>query len=124
MYALAVLGTNRHSSPRGTDAATASVIINWDGVMRADKAKVINEIWDDARIDSFLNKEPMGDESAEFSQLLFAYRSMRVSDFELFLQRFKDAGGDINTTNKAGQRLRDIVASHQKSADFLALLDD
>ena len=28
--------------------------------MRADKAKVINEIWDDARIDSFLNKEPMG----------------------------------------------------------------
>lgn len=124
MYALAVLGTNRHNGPRGTNAATASVIINWDGVMRADKAKVINEIWDDARIESFLNKEPMGDEPAEFSQLLFAYRSMRVGDFELFLQRFKDAGGDINTTNKAGQRLRDIVASHQKSADFLALLDD
>lgn len=124
MYALAVLGTNRHNGPRGTDAAKASVIINWDGVMRADKAKVINEIWDDARIESFLNKEPMGDEPAEFSQLLFAYRSMRVGDFELFLQRFKDAGGDINTTNKAGQRLRDIVASHQKSADFLALLDD
>ena len=92
--------------------------------MRADKAKVINEIWDDARIESFLNKEPMGDEPAEFSQLLFAYRSMRVGDFELFLQRFKDTGGDINTTNKAGQRLRNIVASHQKSADFLALLDD
>ena len=91
--------------------------------MRADKAKVINEIWDDARIDSFLNKEPMGDEPAGFSQLLFAYRSMRVGDFELFLQRFKDAGGDINATNKTGQRLRDI-ASHQKSADFLALLDD
>ena len=109
---------------RGTDAATASVIINWDGVMRADKAKVINEIWDDARIESFLNKESMGDEPAEFSQLLFAYRSMRVGDFELFLQRFKDAGGDINATNKIGQRLRDIVASHQKSADFLALLDD
>ena len=92
--------------------------------MRADKAKVINEIWDDARIDSFLNKEPMGDEPAEFSQLLFAYRSMRVGDFKLFLQRFKDAGGDINATNNDGQRLRDIIASHQKSADFLALLDD
>ena len=124
MYALAVLGTNRHNGLHVTDAATASVIINWNRVMRADKATVINEIWDDARIDSFLNKEPMGDEPAEFSQLLFAYRSMRVGDFELFLQRFKDAGGDINTTNKAGQRLRDIVASHQKSADFLALLDD
>ena len=109
---------------RGTDAATASDITNWNIVMRADKAKVINEIWDGAHIDRFLNKEPLGDEPAEFSQLLFAYRSMRVGDFELFLQRFKDAGSDINTTNKAGQRLRDIVASHQKSADFLALLDD
>ena len=92
--------------------------------MRADKAKVINEIWDDTRIEFFMNKEPMGEESVEFSQLLFAYRSMRIGDFKLFLHRFKGAGGDINATNKAGQRLRDIVASHQKSADFLALLDD
>ena len=93
------------------------------GVMRADKTKVINEIWDDARIDSFLHKEPLGDEPAEFSQLLYAYRSMRVSDFAIFLQRFKNRGGDINATNKAGQRLRDIVACHPKSADFLTLLD-
>lgn len=91
--------------------------------MRADKTKVINEIWDDARIDSFLHKEPLGDESPEFSQLLYAYRSMRVSDFAIFLQRFKDKGGDINAANKAGQRLRDIVACHPKSADFLTLLD-
>ena len=84
MYALAVLGTNRHNGLRGTDAATASVIINWNRVMRADKAKVINEIWDDARIDSFLNKGPMGDEPAGFSQLLFAYRSMRVRTSSYF----------------------------------------
>ena len=91
--------------------------------MRADKTKVINEIWDDARIDSFLHKEPLGGEPAEFSQLLHAYRSMRVSDFEIFLQRFKLNGGDINAANKAGQSLRDIVADHPKSADFLALLE-
>jgi hypothetical protein len=93
------------------------------GVMRADKTKVINEIWDDARIDSFLHKEPLGDEPAEFSQLLYAYRSMRVGDFALFLERFKDKGGDINATNKAGQRLRDIVACHPNSTGFLTLLD-
>ena len=38
--------------------------------MRADKTKVINEIWDDARIDSFLHKEPLGDEPAEFLSLI------------------------------------------------------
>ena len=91
--------------------------------MRADKTKVINEIWDDARIDSFLHKEPLGDEPDEFSQLLYAYRSMRVSDFAIFLERFKKRGSDVNATNNAGQRLRDVVACHPKSADFLTLLD-
>ena len=91
--------------------------------MRADKTKVINEIWDDARLDSFLHKEPLGGEPAEFSRLLHAYRSMRHSDFEIFLQRFKLSGGDIHAANKAGQSLRGIVAGHSKSADFLALLE-
>ena len=55
--------------------------------MRADKIKVIDEVWDDARIDSFLDKEPLGDEPADFSKLLNAYRSMRVEDFGIFLRR-------------------------------------
>ena len=48
--------------------------------MRPDKTKVVDEIWDDERIDSFLSKQPMGDEPAEFSLLLNAYRSMRPAD--------------------------------------------
>jgi hypothetical protein len=92
--------------------------------MRADKIKVIDEVWDDARIDGFLDKEPLGDEPADFSKLLNAYRSMRFEDFSIFLQRYEARGGDKHASDKAGQTLSDIIKSHRQSAAFLALLND
>lgn len=90
--------------------------------MRPDKVKVIDEVWDDERINSFLNKEPLGDEPRDFSRLLNAYRSMRFDDFRIFLERFKAQGGDVQATSKSGETLMDIVKNHRQSADFLALL--
>ena len=63
--------------------------------MRPDKAKVVDEVWDDARIDEYLTKQAMGGESVAFSLLLNAYRSMRPADFERFYtqiyrSRFRD----------------------------------
>lgn len=92
--------------------------------MRADKIKVIDEVWDDARIDGFLDKEPLGDEPADFSKLLNAYRGMRFEDFSIFLQRYEARGGDKRARDKAGQTLSDIIKSHRQSAAFLALLND
>ena len=92
--------------------------------MRADKIKVIDEVWDDARIDSFLGKEPLGDEPADFSKLLNAYRSMRIEDFALFLQRYEAQGGDKQARDNAGQTLSDIIKDHRQSSAFLALLND
>lgn len=92
--------------------------------MRADKAKVVDEVWDDQRIESFLGKQPMGDEPEAFSQLLHAYRSMRVEDFARFLERFRDAGGNVAATGSDGRTLAEVIASHKKSAPFLALLGD
>ena len=91
--------------------------------MRADKAKVIDEIWDDARIDSFLDKQPLGDEPADYSQLLHAYRSMRVEDFEQFLHRYKDRGGNPAALNKDGIALADVIKNHQQAGPFMALLN-
>ena len=34
--------------------------------MRADKQKVVDEVWDDERIRSFLDKGPMGNENHDF----------------------------------------------------------
>ena len=90
--------------------------------MRPDKQKVVDEVWDDARIESFLQKGPMGDEPLDFSLLLHAYRSMRVDDFSRFIERFRAAGHDVNATSNSGQTLEEVIANHAKSAPFIALL--
>jgi len=90
--------------------------------MRADKAKVVDEIWDEARNESFLNKGPMGDEPEQFSCLLNAYRGMRSEDFARFLEQFKARGGDANAQSKDGRTLLEIIEAHDKADDFKTLL--
>lgn len=66
----------------------------------------------------------MGDgENPDFSILLYAYRSMRVDDFQRFLPRFTAAGRDINARGRDGQTLREILAGHRKGAPFMEVLD-
>lgn len=86
--------------------------------MRPDKAKVVDEIWDDARIDSFLDKAPMGDENSEFSVMLNAYRSMRAEDFQRFIKAFKARGGDVDAQDIQGRTLFELIASHDKAQPF------
>ena len=90
--------------------------------MRPDKAKVVDEVWDDERIDSFLAKQAMGGEPEDFSLLLNAYRSMRAEDFERFLVKFKAAGRDVSATDRHGQSLLQNIADHDKSTAFKELL--
>ena len=91
--------------------------------MRPDKQKVIDEVWDDERIESFLSKTPMGDErNADYSALLNAYRSMRPGDFERFIERFRDLGRDLNATSNTGQTLLHLIADHRHGADFREIL--
>lgn len=90
--------------------------------MRADKAKVIDEVWDDERIRSFLDKPAMGQEPKPYSQLLFAYRSMRAEDFARFVDAFVEAGGDPRARNKEGLSLHEVIATHTRAKDFLAIL--
>ena len=91
--------------------------------MRADKAKVVDEIWDDERIESFLTKGPMGDTSDDHSKLLHAYRSMRVDDFQRFIDKFRAVGGDTNATDATGRSLKEVIASHSKSQPFIEILE-
>ena len=91
--------------------------------MRADKAKVVDEVWDDERITSFLDKGPLGQENEQYSQLLYAYRSMRVEDFQRFLTKFTAAGGNPQAQNTRGETLGQTIAEHKKAAPFIALLN-
>jgi len=90
--------------------------------MRPDKAKVVDEVWDDARIGEFLHKPAMNGEPLAFSQLLNAYRGMRPADFERFLEAFTTAGGDVHATDSQGRSLLEHIESHEKSSEFRRLL--
>lgn len=91
--------------------------------MRPDKKKVVDEIWDDERIRSFLGKKALGSESnTDFSALLYAYRSMRVEDFQRFLELFVEQGRDLNALSRTGETLLTNIAAHRVSPPFQAAL--
>ncbi len=90
--------------------------------VRPDKKKVVDEVWDEARIASFLDKQPMGTEAAEFSILLNAYRGMRLEDFARFIAAYKARGLRVDARSNDGRTLAETIAGHRKAAPFAALL--
>ena len=93
--------------------------------MRPDKTKVVDEVWDEARIEAFLDKAPMGDErSVDYSALLYAYRSMRPDDFAAFIRMFVGAGRDINAKSNGGETLLATIRDHRHGAPFRAILEE
>ena len=90
---------------------------------RPDKAKVVDEVWDDERIGEFLEKGRLGDEPDDFSKLLYAYRSMRVEDFKRFVDRFAELGGDVHAPARDGRSVAEVIAKHKRGAPFLKILN-
>lgn len=90
--------------------------------MRPDKQKVIDEVWDDARIEGFLHKPPMGDEDPDYSVLLNAYRAMRPDDFERFLTVYVAAGRDPAARSRRGETVRETIAGHRHGVRFREIL--
>lgn len=93
--------------------------------MRPDKQKVVDEVWDDARIRGFLDKGPLGPGiDADFSALLYAYRSMRPEDFRVFIDQFQRAGRNLDARGEAGETLRELIADHRRAEPFRRILDE
>lgn len=90
--------------------------------LKKDKEKVIDPVWSEDRVRAFLDIDPPAGESADFHRLLKAYQSMRDSDFALFVQFFKDSGGDIEAKNQQGQTVAQIIAQHKLGAPYLNAL--
>ena len=92
--------------------------------MRPDKQQITDEVWDDARIRSFLDKAPMGDgEDPDFSTLLYAYRSMRPDDFAIFVDLFVAAGRNLDARGRLGATLLETIADHRHGAPFRAIIE-
>lgn len=91
--------------------------------MRPDKQKIVDEVWDDERVRSFLTKVgPDNGDSVDFHRLQTAYRSMRSEDFSRYLEFFVADGGDIAATDRRGRSLADRIRDHQQSGPFIAAL--
>lgn len=86
--------------------------------MRKDKDKVLDEVWDDARVRSFLSVRSHSGDSHDFHCLLRAYQSMREEDFRRFLVFFTEAGRDVNATSATGETVLSIVRTHRLSGGF------
>lgn len=93
--------------------------------MRPDKQKVIDEVWDIARIRGFLDKAPLGaGVDPDFSALLYAYRSMRPEDFRVFINLFTEAGRNLDARGEAGETLAELIATHRHSSPFQRILQE
>ena len=92
--------------------------------MKRDKQKVLDEVWDDDRVASFLRKVPPdlpGD--PDFHVLLFAYRSMRAGDFARFLDFYVDAGRDVTAKNGDGVSMAHYLSRHARASPYIDLLE-
>jgi hypothetical protein len=90
--------------------------------VRPDKQKVIDEVWDDARVEGFLHKLPMGDEQPDYSALLNAYRAMRPDDFARFVALYRAAGRDLQARGRCGRTLLETIATHRHAEPFREIL--
>ena len=90
--------------------------------MRKDKAKVLDEVWDDERVASFLEPRPGDGAYTDYRLLLRAYQSMREGDFARFIPMFVEAGRDVNATGPDGRSVADEIREHRYGVPYLEIL--
>ena len=97
--------------------------------MRKDKQKVLDEVWDDERVKSFLGKTAPSQSGtplpgdADFYVLRHAYQSMRPHDFDRFLEHYTVQGRDVRAKDGQGRTLAVAIAGHANAAPFVELLN-
>ena len=90
--------------------------------MKKDKQKVIDEVWTEEHIRSFLSLEPAAGIDAAFHRLRRAYQSMRIDDFRLFLEMFVEAGMSLEAPGPDAQTLLEEITPHRRAEQFIEAL--
>ena len=90
--------------------------------MKKDKQKVLDEVWTEDHVRSFLDVRPHDGSDEDFHMLLKAYQSMRASDFELFLKFFGEQGRNVNAQGKEGHTVLAIVSEHRHGSGYAEAL--
>ena len=92
-------------------------------MLKKDKQKVLDEVWTEDHVRSFLSVRSHDGTDEDFHMLLKAYQSMRASDFELFVGFFLGEGRQLNATGPDGRTVLEIVREHRLGADYATILE-
>lgn len=91
--------------------------------LRKDKEKVLGEVFDDARIKTFLNfPAPVG-VHPDYHLLEKAYRGMRGENFATFVKFFVEAGHDLNAPGPDGKTFLQTVKTHRLAEEYIIALE-
>ncbi len=91
--------------------------------MKKDKVKVLDDVWTEDHIKSFLSVRPHDNSNEDFHMLLKAYQSMREEDFAVFVTFFNGENRDINASGLDGRSVPDIIAEHRHGAKYTDILE-
>ena len=89
---------------------------------KKDKQTIVDEVWTLARVEAFLDLTPPADVNADFHVLKAAYQSMRIENFEQFLDFFTAKQRNINAQDNDGATLLQFVQQHRRSSDYAKAL--
>jgi len=91
--------------------------------LRKDKEKVLGEIFDEARIATFLDYPAPAGVNADFHLLEKAYRGMRGENFSTFVKLFIEAGRDVNATGPDGKTFLQTIKNHRNGEEYIIALE-
>jgi hypothetical protein len=91
-------------------------------LQKKDKEKVLDEVWTETHIKSFLDLVPPTGIDADFHALSTAYKAMRLNDFSLFVDMFAESKRNFSAKNASGQTVLDIIRQHRKGAGYAEIL--
>ena len=90
--------------------------------MKKDKEKVLDEVWTEDHIRTFLTVRPHDGTDEDFHMLLKAYQSMRADDFALFVKFFTEQERNVNAEGLDGRTVLSIVNTHRLGDDYASIL--
>jgi len=90
--------------------------------LKKDKQKILGEVFDEERVKSFLDYLPPEGVSRDFHLLEKAYRGMNIDNFVSFIDFFKQAGLDINSTNPDGLSIVQVIQEHKQATSYVQAL--
>lgn len=90
--------------------------------LRKDKEKVLGEIFDEARIKTFLDYPAPAGINADYHLLEKAYRGMRGENFGTFVKLFVEAGKDLNALGPDGKTFLQSVKTHRNGEEYAQAL--